>query len=454
MAKSPLTFETQLQEHVNKIVAGKITNSSDFREKARLLKINVLQLKAKEVTLLENLLEGVDSAGTGGLAEIKGALEGARDLGGGAKELEPLVLDRLSKIGDMLGKTRETGYELGHVDISSFIQNATLVREMYKSAESKKTASVSQVMAINKLIALAQVIDRAAPEAVRKAIKGKPQANSQDLLDLLAPINTFTVDLQASTDLIVELGKGKKGKARVTYEFEDKTDNQNKGFFTKILGTKLRSFIKDPTKLKKDVLASEIDRLFKNVDWSHVRSSPSLKGAMGTAFDRFFINEVGYKVHIKSKYSKKEKLKINNNEIRQLKSAITSRVRHLKTKINAQKHKKKFVMPTLTLKALINESLALFIKNRMGDSGDPAIKLRYQTGTFSRSAKLLTLNRVEAGMYLGTYGFEENPYNVFLPGGRLHTQQRDPRIYIEGAIRDIAIQVLNRNFNGINLRLV
>ena len=454
MAKKPLTFETQLQDHVDKILEGKVTNSSEFREKAKLLKINVLQLKKQEVILLEELVKNVDKTDTTSLQEIKVALVGARDLPGGGKELEPLIVDRLSKIGEMLGKTKATGYELGHVDISSFIQNAVLVRELYRSKESKKTATVSQVMAINKLIAIAQVIDRATPEAIAKAIKGKPQANTQDLLDLLSDINTFNVDFKASTDLIVELGKGTKGTARVTYEFEDATSNQSKGFFTKILGTKLRSFVKDPFKLKKDALASEIDRLFKNVDWSHVRSSPSLRGALGTAFDRFFIDEKGTRIHARNTKHAKQKLKINNNEVKQLKAAIKSRVSNLKTKIKAQQTKKKFIIPTVTLKALINESLAVFIKSRMGEPSDPAVKLRYQTGRFSESAKLLTLNRVEAGAYIGTYDFQKNPYGVFLPGERLGTQQRDPKLYIEGAIRDIAIQVLQRNFKGLNLRLV
>lgn len=454
MAKKPLKFETHLQTHVQKLLDGKVTNSSEFRDKAKLLKINVLQLKMKEVAVLEKMLENISRTDEGRLGEIKGALEDARDLPDGGKELEPLVLDRLSKIGEMLGKTKESGYELGHVHISSFIQNAVLVRELYKSSESKKSINLNQAMAINKLIALAQVIDRSTPEAIAKAIKGKPQANTQDLLDLLSPINTFEVDLKASTDLIVELGKGTKGQARVVYEFEDATANQSKGYFTKILGTKLRSFVKDPAKLKKDALASEIDRLFKHVDWSYVRSSPSLRGALGTVFDRFFLTGKGIRIRASSSKRYKKSIKIQNNEIKQLKAAIASRTRNLKTKIAAQKRKKKFIIPTVTLKALINESLEQFIHNRMGESGDPAIKLRYQTGRFSQSAYLLTLNRVEAGNYIGTYDFMQNPYGVFLPGGRLHTQQRDPRLYIEGAIRDIAIGVLGKSFKAMNVRLV
>ena len=84
---------------------------------------------------------------------------------------------------------------------------------------------------------------------------------------------------------------------------------------------------------------------------------------------------------------------------------------------------------------------------------DPAIQLRYQTGRFSESARLLTLNRTETGALIGTYDFMKDPYGTFLPGGRLHTQQRDPKIYIESAIRDIAVQVLKNQFNGIALEL-
>jgi hypothetical protein len=81
----------------------------------------------------------------------------------------------------------------------------------------------------------------------------------------------------------------------------------------------------------------------------------------------------------------------------------------------------------------------------MGDSTDAPTKLRYQTGRFADSAKLLTLTRSQASALFGTYTYQRNPYDVFLPGGRLGTAQRDPRIYIESAIQEAAMSILRRN---------
>lgn len=105
------------------------------------------------------------------------------------------------------------------------------------------------------------------------------------------------------------------------------------------------------------------------------------------------------------------------------------------------------------LKNLINEILALEVEKRMGDATDPAVKLRYQTGRFADSAKLLTLTRAQAGILAGTYTYQRSPYDVFLPGHRLGNATRDPRIYVEGAIREAAMSILKRRFPGIVLEL-
>lgn len=103
---------------------------------------------------------------------------------------------------------------------------------------------------------------------------------------------------------------------------------------------------------------------------------------------------------------------------------------------------------------LINETLAQTIRDNMGESSDEPILLRNQTGRFSKSAELLTLTRTTANTLLGTYTYQRNPYDVFLPGGKLHTQVRDPRLYIEGSIRESALKILGKNFPGLRLELV
>ena len=102
---------------------------------------------------------------------------------------------------------------------------------------------------------------------------------------------------------------------------------------------------------------------------------------------------------------------------------------------------------------MINEILAIKVREQMDKASDPPVKLRYQTGRFADSAKLLTLTRSQASTLFGTYTYQRNPYDVFLPGGRLGTAQRDPRIYIESAIQEAAMSILRRKFPGLQLEL-
>jgi len=100
----------------------------------------------------------------------------------------------------------------------------------------------------------------------------------------------------------------------------------------------------------------------------------------------------------------------------------------------------------LGLHGLINQILTEQVKQQMADSAATDGRLRYQTGRFAESANLLTLTSTQAG-------YKRDPYDVFLPGGRLGTPKRDPRIYVEGAIRNAAISILKGKFKGILLEL-
>ena len=201
--------------------------------------------------------------------------------------------------------------------------------------------------------------------------------------------------------------------------------------------------------------SQRIDEILKNVDVFNLRGSPSITEIVDNELDAVFFEGKKKKPnkYVRSKVRVKRRIPARNQQNIALKRRVKARLATLKTKVEAAKRKKRFVIPTITLKAIINESLAEYIKLRMDKPSDPAIRLRNQTGRFAESARLLTLNRTEAGALIGTYDFMRNPYGTFLPGGRLHTQQRNPSIYIEGAIRDIAIQVLKKQFNGISLEL-
>lgn len=273
-------------------------------------------------------------------------------------------------------------------------------------------------------------------------------ATENDLATILDLSNSPYIELKAEkkTGAVIKAGNQKfTDLARMTIKLRPESEelNQTTGALSRELLNSLRKALSgDPTKFEK---------VFKNFQLDKMTGSPSpeqiVSNALDVAFDE---KKKGYRA-TKSKVSLKRNIRSKSNNT--LKQLVRKRTALLKTKLRARKLKKKFIIPTVTLKAIINESLAEFIKNRMGNASDPAVRLRYQTGRFSESAILLSLNRTEAGALIGTYDFMKDPYGTFLPGGRLHTQQRDPKVYIEGAIRDIAIQVLKNQFNGIVLEL-
>lgn len=111
-------------------------------------------------------------------------------------------------------------------------------------------------------------------------------------------------------------------------------------------------------------------------------------------------------------------------------------------------------LPLFSIQVLINEALATQIQDNMGAPQDPPVLLRNQTGRFSESAKLLTLTRGQRGVLLGTYTYQRNPYDTFLPGNKLGTPARNPKTYVEGSIRELALAIMKRKFPGLALELV
>lgn len=95
----------------------------------------------------------------------------------------------------------------------------------------------------------------------------------------------------------------------------------------------------------------------------------------------------------------------------------------------------------------------MLAKNIEQDMDGAGGKLNYQTGRFADSAHLLTLTRNQAGVLAGTYTYMRDPYDVFLPGHKMGTPKRDPRIYVEGAAREAAMTILKNKFPGIALNL-
>jgi hypothetical protein len=88
----------------------------------------------------------------------------------------------------------------------------------------------------------------------------------------------------------------------------------------------------------------------------------------------------------------------------------------------------------------------------MGQGSAPK-RLNWRTGRFARSAELLALLPTRGKAIEATITYLRNPYDVFLPGGKLHNDLRDPEKLIGKSIR----QILSEQFgvtSTIRTRLV
>jgi|WetSurSiteA1Bulk_404760.scaffolds.fasta_scaffold17150_2 hypothetical protein len=99
----------------------------------------------------------------------------------------------------------------------------------------------------------------------------------------------------------------------------------------------------------------------------------------------------------------------------------------------------------LKLQSLINAQLHDRIRANMG-TGYSTDVLNYRTGRFAKSAKVTAINKI--GTKLDTYfNYMKYPYATFAPGGRQYKgDRRDPEKLISKSIREIAIQMVQKQF--------
>jgi hypothetical protein len=450
----------QLEPIVKNLHKGKLISSKDLRTKVEALQVTSLRLNLQELKQLEAIVNSkiaatdIHHSAKAKFKSIKSILPGSGEEVGGFVETKPTTWKTISNIGDLINKSATDGFDIGHLHISSMGARIEYIKRQFKD-EGGGLPTTEQIALANTMIALANKIDNLETRFLLP-YKNRTDLNTDDLLKILAAVqaegqNIVISDITATSKFVKGLEAGKGAKQIVI--FEESSYNQAKGQLLGILGRAFSSLFKQADKAVEHELFETLTAASEQIEWELVRTSPSFYEKIEEELDAAFFDRESKNRISKKKVREVKTQNINTAEIKKLRALIATRTKKLKTKIEAQRKKKKFIIPTITLKAIINESLAEFIKNRMGKSSDPAIRLRYQSGRFSESAVLLTLNRTEAGTLLGTYDFMKNPYGTFLPGGRLHTQQRDPQIYIESAIRDIAIIVLKKQFNGIALEL-
>lgn len=449
---------------ITDIQKGKIVNANRLKKILDKLEVNVLKTSVDQLDIVERIIKAdsaeaqkIAGAHATSVSTIKDTVvSSVGDKFEGDVDVGATTFERLRPISRLINSERdllnEEVYELGPRDTSVMTLLLTIMKDEYRY-EKDVAKRARQMALINNALKLSTQIDTLSTNELKRvhAIDSKNPGDDQllEAIEIAGAKADFSVE--AESTLISNLKKPGGFGAIIAIDLKLQSDNQLKGRLAGTLSKKLIDALSVATYKGKD---TELEKAFgKSLDFKNLRSPASMKMRLDAMFNARLAGKPYKETVKKSKVRIDRKIAATNTAAKQLKLQVTRRKATLKTLLLAQQKKKKFVIPTVTLKAIINESLAEFIRLRMGDSEDPAIKLRNQSGRFSESARLLTLTRTEAGAYVGTYDFQQNPYGVFLPGQRLGTQQRDPRLYIEGAARDIAVQVLKRNFKGLHLRL-
>lgn len=95
----------------------------------------------------------------------------------------------------------------------------------------------------------------------------------------------------------------------------------------------------------------------------------------------------------------------------------------------------------ITLKALLNAKLPAEVRKNMKS---PALVNR--TGRFAGSVRVEEVTETAQGFPSIGYSYRKNPYQTFEPGGKLGSDQRDPRKLIDKSIRELAAEIVVGRF--------
>ena len=303
----------------------------------------------------------------------------------------------------------------------------------YKDVDTKK----KQVRILRKLQAVSTKIDNLTYEELKALGFGTRKAASKKEFNKLIELAAADkeIDISVSSDVLSSLSIG---KGKMTLKTELKLTNAYKGSLSRIL-------------------RDRVNELFNNYSEEKGKTLEKLTRDINIAKPfRNNVEDTITSLLLKKRFSARRKKAINKSKVKLAgNKAEINRLKNKESKSTLKRPITSEMESLFSIQALINASLASTVKENMGNPGDPAIKLRYQTGRFSESARMLTLTRQESGKLLGSYSYMRYPYDVFLPGGKLNPPvERDPRLYIEESIREIAISVLKDKYPGMDLELV
>lgn len=198
----------------------------------------------------------------------------------------------------------------------------------------------------------------------------------------------------------------------------------------KVVGTSVRNLITSSLQLSSDAVGKILD----SIDLTMVTSSPSYQDDVFTTLDVMFQKGVLRQIKRRKKVTTKRRSKARVDRAA-LKSLIDAKTRLGRIKSGT-------VFNLVTLKNLINLNMHDDVKENMGMPHEPPVRLRYQTGRFASSVQVKAIAMTRADSIRIYYSYMRNPYDVFLPGGRLHNPRRNPRTIIERSIRSRVAELM------------
>lgn len=447
-----------LKEYGDKFAKQELPNSDELRTILEAFPLSYLDLKDRalhEMILFSNeailqrelelaALDAPDSPEAGG---VKGGLTTGLRL---SRERQERFLKQEAVAWNELKALRTDAaldaehHHLGHKDLSISLLRLKIMEENWPK---DKMTSLQRKQLKNAQVLLAKIDKISYNEAIKLGF-GKQNAKGKLIQPKLSDMNALiklaeedhTINLKMVRDTYVDLFKG---EAKLAIEWEDATINKYKGQLSSLVAQQIGAVFNTQSKTTKT--------LFDDIDISNIQGSPSFAQDMEAMLTTALLGK---------KTQKRKRKTVSKTQYKQL---STQKVKSAKRKLANKKLPKLptfkqigegYDLPLYNIMALINQSLAEQIQDNMGESNDPPVLLRNQTGRFSESAKLLSLTRANSGLLMGTYTYQRNPYDVFLPGHRLGTAKRDPRIYIEGSARELAMAIMKRKFPGLSLELV
>lgn len=446
----------------NKTKRGRSINAKNLRTKADKVASNLLELNNQELDYwhqyynLESarLLEEGDERGLNNL-ERKNLVANQEEAG---TRREVVALKKIILTG--LGKDPSL-YHLGHKDIGPAMFKAKLWLD-YAVPVNKAEAQIiqEQKRLVAKMLRVYQYVERIHNDDVLDIMKDSDIPIGQGVDDdvLLELVSRVNEKVKIDQDFIMQTStKGVELKFKVT--FESGAENLASGELTKLMGIKLNKLINIKKKEELDTFKStDFGKTLLRVpgSWTYLQRVGRFLSSAVAALGKK--NQPRY--DRPSRHTNTHVQKVPRNNLinaaaiayHKKKKALENKIRGLKAKLSGKPK-----VPTIdvfNLQNLINRMMHLHVKAQMGEYWEAPIRLRYQSGRFARSARLVTLTRVETNTLAGMYTYQHRPYDVFLPGQPLGSAARNPKGIIERGIRTAAYSILEDKYPGINPNIV